>query len=78
MKVTPKSPKEHKFVDYATLDEGEVFVFNGDIFIKTEYGDQVGICLTEGCYIDEMCGTLVTPVDAELKWSYKKPKKAKK
>lgn len=72
LKLSPplKKPK-HKTVDYADLVPGELFIHDGDLFIKTTVDGQEGTCLTDGEIVDEMCGTQVRPVTATLTWKYR-------
>ncbi len=73
-------------VEYDTLKNGDAFIYSGDLCIKAVINDancgsahQFGLILfiatkNTAEYYDEMCGEMVIPVDAEVKWSYKKTK----
>ncbi len=79
MKITPKITSTHKTVDYSDLKEGNAFMYGGDLYIKSSYGEQMAFCLNESdSCLDGMCGTQVIPVNAEIKWSYKDTKGKKK
>ena len=71
MKVTPRLKKLHKEVDYSTLKIGDVFIYAGDLFIKADPTRQLGICLPDGEFVENMCEELVVTVNAEIKWSDK-------
>ena len=76
MKVIPKIRNKHKTVNYTDLKEGDAFVYGGDLYIKeTIHDGQYGICLNDvNDFIENMCGTQVIPVNAEIRWSYKDKK----
>lgn len=71
-KFSPPLKKSTSLVDFANLPYGSTFLLAGEIWIKDNSGDQIGISLVNGKYNDNMCGTMVEPVDIEIKWSKKK------
>ncbi len=75
MKITPKVNKGHKTVDYTSLEDGNCFIHAGELCIKEGGVDQTAFALDGSGHYDNMCGKQVIPVDAVLKWSYKKPAK---
>ncbi len=81
MKLIPKVANRHKMVDYANLNNGDAFIYNSDICVKADIDDkQYGVVLSnEGTdHYDNMCDCLVIPIDAEVKWTYKKQPAKKK
>ncbi len=74
MKCNPAIKHPHKTVDFADLEVGKTFVYNGDLYIKCSHTDQIGVCLNDGTYLYDVCGSPVIPVNAEVSWSYKKKK----
>ncbi|HDY67358.1 MAG TPA: hypothetical protein ENH85_06190 [Candidatus Scalindua sp.] len=70
-KITPSLRKETEYVDYEELAEGDCYLWNGDLWIKTNE-DQIGTSLSNGTFEDNLCGTMVIPVNIEIKWSKKK------
>jgi hypothetical protein len=56
--------KENK-VDFATLESGDCFRYCGELLIKTD-GNQCATSLEDGGEWDEMCGEMVTLVNAEV------------
>ena len=63
MKV--RENNEKNIVDYATLNKGDCFRYQGYLLIKTD-GSQNAVCLSDGSEYDRMCGEQVTPVNAEV------------
>ena len=79
MKVVPKIMSKHKTVNYSDLKDGNAFIYCEDIYIKTSYGNQVGVCVSDcGHHIEEMCDEQVIPIDAIFTWKYKDTKKSPK
>jgi hypothetical protein len=79
MKVTPRLRRRRNYVDFATLDEGEMYIKDEQLFIKVgRENEQFGFSLDGKDYHDDADGVEVIPVDGEVTWSYKKPAKAKK
>ena len=75
MKITPKLRRRHKMVDFATLKDGDTFLYgpdNEDLCMKTDSIDQVGFRLDGTGQYEDMCGEEVVPVNAEINWSYNK------
>ena len=60
-----KENNEKNTVEYATLDKGDCFRYQGDLLIKTD-GSQNAVCLSDGSEYYIMCGEQVTPVNAEV------------
>ncbi len=56
---------EKNKVDFADLGEGDCFRYCGELWIKTDY-EQDGVCLVDGNVHEDMCGDMVTPVNAEV------------
>lgn len=76
MKITPNI-KEKNQVKFSTLEDGQVFLWHGGIWIKEEGDDQACVNLKTGvCYINN-CEEYVVPVDATLTWKHVTPKKKK-
>ena len=68
-RVQPGGPSADQLVDYADLDDGDAFVYEEQLFIKYDYSQQEGVCLDESaCTCEDMCGTMVLPVNIEVKW----------
>jgi len=69
MKVTNKKHKENS-VYLCDLNYGEVFVYQGDLYIKTDDTDQDDqhfvVCLEDGIMISLISATLVKQVEAEV------------
>ena len=72
MKTKPAIKKRHRSIDFSDLQIGKTFIYNGDLYVKTGHPDQLAICLNDGDHMDDCCGIMVVPVDAEVSWSYEK------
>ncbi|HDY87834.1 MAG TPA: hypothetical protein ENH82_06915 [bacterium] len=77
MKITPKT-KPDNTVNFTTLKSGDLFIHQGGIWVKIAGGDQDGVNLNTGEYQSNMCGDVVTPVEATLTWKRKKVTAKKK
>ena len=56
---------EKNTVDFAVLNPGDCFRWEGNLYVKSDYGqDATG--LTDGSALGDMCGDMVTPVNAEV------------
>ena len=79
MKTTPSLEQKRPTVSYQSLKMGDPFVYCGNLYIKcySPSDDQVGVCLTDGEYVFDMCDYQVIKVKAEIKWSYNKTKTTK-
>ena len=53
-------------VDFAELEPGDCFRWEGSLLIKTDY-KQDAVDLKNGSVYVDMCGDQVTPVNAEVK-----------
>lgn len=62
MKV--KETKKHK-VDFATLKPGDCFWWDNTLFVKSNY-NQRATGLVGGRSLCDMCGEMVTPINAEV------------
>lgn len=58
--------KDDGTVDFETLDEGDCFKWDGRLMIKTDVS-QDAVCLDNGEILGEMCGDMVTPINAEIR-----------
>ncbi|KKN69799.1 hypothetical protein LCGC14_0437450 [marine sediment metagenome] len=56
---------EKNLIDFADLDAGDCFRYEGTVCIKTEF-DQDAVTLGDGSVWSDMCGNMVTPVNAEV------------
>lgn len=56
---------EKNTVDFAELDPGDCFRWEGGLYIKSDY-EQDAVGLGNGHPLAEMCGEQVTPVNAEI------------
>lgn len=73
VKVTPHIRPMQNTVPFANMPVGQVFKCNDELWIKTNRtGEQIAVCLDDGCFVSNMCSNICVPVDAEIKWS--KPK----
>lgn len=63
MKVMENNEKN--LVDFADLDAGDCFRYQGDLCVKSDYR-QEAISLNDGTAYEDMCGERVTPVSAEV------------
>ena len=64
MRVVIKD-NEKNIVDYAKLKPGDCFRWDKDIYIKSQC-DQEAISLTDGYALADMCGEMVTLINAEV------------
>ena len=81
MKTIPAiKPPKHKTINYTDLPDGSAFMYSGDLCVKINIDNgQQGVCLNDmGGYYSDLCGTQVTPANAEVVWSYKEKPKTKK
>lgn len=73
-KVTPKV-SFCDGVNFTSLMQGDGFLMNGDLFIKTGYkgdvSDQFATNLATGHTEEDICGTNVIPVDISVTWKKK-------
>jgi len=68
-RVQPGGLSADQLVDYADLNDGDAFIYEDQLFIKCDYSCQEAVSLDEGVYtLEEMCGTMVLPVNIEVKW----------
>ncbi len=81
IKLKNKLPEAPNGVKYETLKDGDTFLFEGTLYVKTDLSienqNQCSFCLSEistHIDIDDMCGIKVTPVDVELTWKERKLK----
>lgn len=63
MKVRDKAEQEK--VDYTGLRPGDCFRYDGETCIKTRF-EQDAVVLNTGEVWSDMCGNMVTPVNAEV------------
>jgi len=80
-KVTPKVPTgRSEFVGFDDLERGECFIADGELWMVTDYSDQVAICLATGELLPDFCdfSRNLLLVDVEIKWSYPKVTKKNK
>ncbi len=76
MKVTPRTSPRNS-VDFENLKPGDTFIHQGAIWMKAVDLCQLGVNLGTGeCQID-MCGDIVTPVEATVTWKRKETRKKK-
>ncbi len=63
MKVRENS--EEKTVDFGRLNPGDCFRWNDELYIKSDF-NQNAVGLNDGHALTDMCGDMVTPVNAEV------------
>ena len=63
MKVLENNEKN--LVDFAKLDAGDCFRYQSDLCIRSDW-KQEAVSLNDGTVYEDMCGELVTPVNAEI------------
>ncbi len=56
---------EKNTVDFAKLEPGDCFRWNGELYIKSDCA-QEAVCLNSGYHLEDMCGEPVIPVNAEV------------
>ena len=56
---------EKNTVDFAELDPGDCFRWGGNLYVKSQCG-QEAVGLADGSAQEEMCGSQVQPVNAEI------------
>jgi len=78
MKITPKLKPTTSNVPYFDLEDASVFLCHGSLWMVMEGDDQDAVNLFTGAYKEGFCDEICVPVDAEIKWSHKKVKPAKK
>ena len=60
-----KENNEKNVVDFGELDKGDCFKWEGNLYIKSAC-DQEAVGLNDGFALADMCGEMVTPVNAEV------------
>lgn len=68
---------DNEFVNFADLKPNDCFLLNNELWMKEEE-DQYATNLCTGGIRNNLCGTMVLPVDVEIKWTKKVAKKATK
>lgn len=63
MKVLENNEKN--LVDFADLNAGDCFRYRGQVYVKSQC-NQEAVGLSDGDAQEEMCGNMVTPVNAEV------------
>ncbi len=71
--VSPKIPVSQKAVEISTLDEGDFFLYAGELYVL-EQQDPKALLISQDSFatIDLYAEDMVVPVDVEIKWSYRK------
>ncbi len=70
-KITPKLKREVG-VDFEILAGKDCFLWKGDLWFKIDKGNQDAFSLSDGSYRSELYGTMVIPVNVQIKWTKKK------
>jgi len=79
VKITPKLKPDVSQVDFEELNPRDCFIMDGGLWMKHDRSDnQDAFCLSNGDNDFNLCGTMVIPVNVEIKWSKPKPKRNKK
>ena len=60
-----KENNEKNTIDYEKLNAGDCFRFENEICVKSDF-EQDAIRLVDGQMLSDMCGEMVTPVNAEV------------
>ena len=71
IRISPKIDLVVPGVTYSDLGEGDCFIMDKELWIVTNYGNQVAVNLNTGDYNYDLCDQVVIPVDVEIKWKKK-------
>ncbi len=70
-KITPKLKREAGVV-FEDLAGKSCFLWKDDLWLKIDGESQNAFSLSDGSYRSELRGTVVIPVEVEIKWTKKK------
>lgn len=70
-RVSPPITDNNNYVDYANLENGDCFLYLGNLWMKFDVEDQEAVNLDTGDNDCLLCDKMVIPVDITINWKRK-------